>query len=53
MKYEYLSAGFDGSGFSDYTSWLNSLGEQGWELVAVSPLGYGNRVVFYFKRPLA
>jgi hypothetical protein len=56
-KYEYkyeLNLGSDPDDGEDHTEEsLNLLGNEGWDLVAVSPCGKGNSYTgFWFKRPL-
>jgi hypothetical protein len=59
MKFEYkfeLNIGDTSADeMEDHTEEeLNKLGEQGWELVAVSPCGKGNSYLgYWFKRPIS
>jgi hypothetical protein len=55
-RFEYkfgLDIGDEPSDGDDHTEErLNELGDEGWELVAVSPVGKDNRYLgFWFKRP--
>ena len=53
-KYEYkfeLNLGESDEGFETTEAELNALGDQGWELVAVSPTGKENSYTgYWFKR---
>jgi len=47
QKWEYLKVK------SPTTAQMNELGQEGWELVAVTFNAPGSAVSFYFKRPLS
>ena len=63
-KYEYLVKGFVHAGmmnpwpvnktseFEKLTQEMNSLGAEGWELIAVIPAGNMDREIGYFRRKL-
>jgi hypothetical protein len=57
-KYEYLVHGLEANETektrAELTESLDNLGEQGWELISVSPITHtgGEISLFYFKREL-